>query len=214
MKEIEKRRDPEGIYEVYAQKIYNQNIDLCKAFNCYGKFVTIPKGCDYSGLYFLASPSEELVKCSSPIDVIKKMRATVDVGSFYLPIFAQKLTYIRPMDEQDELWNYLDTVEFLTVRCRERNIKLPERIGRDLLFWLINTEKEQLNPRYTPEIKMGERRIQNSVYQDLKIMTEFPDSFKGKKKAFQEDPRSLVTKIAPRSDIIFSISFVGIIDRE
>ena len=46
MKEIEKRRDPEGIYEVYAQKIYNQNIDLCKAFNCYGKFVTIPKGCD------------------------------------------------------------------------------------------------------------------------------------------------------------------------
>ena len=208
VKEIEKRRDPEGIYEVYAQKIYNQNIDLCKAFNCYGKFVTIPKGCDYSGLYFLASPSKELVKCSSPIDVIKKMRATVEVGSFYLPIFAQKLTYIRPMDEQDELWDYLDTVEFLTVRCKERNIKLPERIERDLLFWLIHTEKEQLNPRYTPEIKMGERRLQNFVYQDLKIITESPNSFKGRWVRFGNDSRSLVPKIFRKSKLINVFHFL------
>ena len=57
-------------------------------------------------------------------------------------------------------------------------------------------------------IKIGERRIQNSVYQDLKIMTESPDSFKGKRKMFQKDPRSLVTKIAPRSDIIHFFHFL------
>ena len=55
---------------------------------------------------------------------------------------------------------------------------------------------------------MGERRIQNSVYQDLKIMTESPDSFKRKRKMFQKDPRSLVTKIAPRSDIIHFFHFL------
>ena len=208
MSDIEYRRDPNGVYRLYAEKIYSQLLELCKEFGAFGRFVEITGKGEISGLYFVAGPSEEVVNQSNPIDVIKKMRSTVEPNSFYLPVFAQKLEYTRPDDEVARLWDYLDTVEFLTVRCRERNIKLPERIGRDLLFWLIHTEKEQLNPRYTPEIKMGERRIQNFVYQDLKIITESPNSFKGRWVRFGNDPRSLVTKIAPRSDIIHFFHFL------
>ena len=208
MSNIEYRRDPNGIYRLYAEKRYSQLLELCKEFGAFGSFVEIIGKGEISGLYFIAGSSEEVVDQSDPIDVIKKMKGAVEPDSFYLPVFAQKLEYVRPDDEVARLWDYLDTVEFLTLRCRERNIKLPERIGKDLLFWLIHTEKEQLNPRYTPEIKMGERRLQSFVYQDLKIIIESPSSFKGRWVRFGNDPRLLVLKIFRKSKLINVFDFL------